>query len=77
MGPNLEDMINRLQADTSMVPVSTKNLALTVRTPMDTRDALPPKDGRGQGVQTYGVVVVTACRPSLVRIGALSTEAST
>lgn len=30
-----------------------------------------------QGDQTYGVVVVTACRPRRVRIGALSAEAST
>lgn len=32
---------------------------------------------RPGGVQTYGVVVVTACMPSLRRMGALSSDAST
>ncbi len=37
----------------------------------------PAKAGSAHGDQTYGVVVVTAWRPSRVRIGALSAEAST
>lgn len=37
----------------------------------------PAKAGRAQGDHTYGVVVVTACSPRRVRIGALSAEAST
>lgn len=67
-------IVDRLTFNGTIIETGTDSYRLA-----STRARAEERQGRlrAQGDHTYGVVVVTACSPRRVRIGALSAEAST